>query len=160
MLDVHRGMSGLAVVAVGLHVAALVADSYLHFGVKEVLVPLASTWRPVPVAAGVVAAWVLAIVQATSLARRRTILGWQLSHRAWRRIHRLSYAAWIGAVGHTITAGTDALRPGIAALGAGATTAVLVYVAVRVSTRRARRQPVRRDLAAPERLPVDVARRR
>ena len=29
-----------------LHVAALVADSYVDFGLADVLVPLASSWKP------------------------------------------------------------------------------------------------------------------
>ena len=72
LLDLHRYLGALAVVFTGIHVGALIADSYVHFDVVDVLVPFASSWRPGAVAWGVVAVWLLAAVELTSLAKRRT----------------------------------------------------------------------------------------
>src|SRR5690348_10185557 len=62
ILDLHRWLGGLAVIFTGVHVGALLLDQYVHFGVKEVLVPFASSWRPAAVAWGVVALYMLLAV--------------------------------------------------------------------------------------------------
>ena len=101
MLAMHRWFSGLAVTGVAIHIAALVADSYVHFGTKEILVPMASSWKPGAVTLGVVAMYLLVLVQATSLAMKR------LPKRVWRGIHMSSYVlTWLVFV-HAGLAGTD-----------------------------------------------------
>jgi predicted ferric reductase len=101
MLAMHRWFSGLAVTGVAIHIAALVADSYVHFGAKEILVPMASSWKPGAVTLGVVAMYLLVLVQATSLAMKR------LPKRVWRGIHMSSYVlTWLVFV-HAGLAGTD-----------------------------------------------------
>jgi len=101
LLDLHRFLGAAAVVFVGVHVAALVADDYVHFGVADVVVPLRSSWHPVAVAWGVVAAWLLIAVEVTSLLRA------QLPLVLWRRVHYLSFGVFVLATVHGATAGTD-----------------------------------------------------
>ena len=101
LLDLHRWLGGTALAFTGVHVAALLADQYVHFGVAEILVPFTSSWRPVAVAWGVVAAYLLLAVELTSLARNR------LSKRAWRRVHTASFVLFVVATIHGLTAGTD-----------------------------------------------------
>lgn len=103
--EVHRFTSGAAVVFTLGHVGSLVADSYVHFSWKEVLVPFASQWKPGPVAWGITAAWLLLAVQITSLLRNR------LKRTTWRRVHSLSFALFAAAAFHTMTAGSDARNP-------------------------------------------------
>lgn len=104
-LDLHRFLAGTAVGFTGLHVAGLVADTYVHFGAAEILVPFASTWRPREVALGVVAFYLLVAVEATSLLRRH------LPRRAWRGVHLTSYLLFWVATFHLLTAGTDSTSP-------------------------------------------------
>ena len=101
LLSVHRALGGLAVTFLGVHLLAIVADSYVHIGVVDVLVPFASGWRTVAVAWGIVAAWLLAAVEATSLVRHR------LPTKAWRWIHLSSYATFVASTIHLFTAGSD-----------------------------------------------------
>jgi predicted ferric reductase len=101
LLDLHRWLGGTALAFTGVHVVALLADQYVHFGVAEILVPFTSSWRPVAVAWGVVAAYLLLAVELTSLARNR------LSKRAWRRVHTASFVLFVVATIHGLTAGTD-----------------------------------------------------
>jgi DMSO/TMAO reductase YedYZ heme-binding membrane subunit len=110
LLDLHRHLGGLTVVFVGVHIAALVADNYVHFGLADVFLPFASHWKRGAVAWGVVAFWLLIGVEVTSLLMRRIPKTW------WRRIHLTSYAVAVMATVHLFTAGTDA------------TTAVLRWV--------------------------------
>ena len=46
LLDLHRFLGGLALVFTGVHVGALVLDSYLSFGLMQLLVPFTSSYRP------------------------------------------------------------------------------------------------------------------
>jgi DMSO/TMAO reductase YedYZ heme-binding membrane subunit len=102
MLSTHRYLSMLAIVFVGVHVVALLADSYVQFSLGDVLVPLASSWHPVAVGWGVVAMYLLVAVEVTSLVRAR------LSPKVWRGVHMLSYVLLGLVTIHLLTAGTDA----------------------------------------------------
>lgn len=108
LLDLHRFLGALATIFAVVHVAALVADGYVHFGVTDVLVPLASSWKPGPVAWGIAGFYLLLAVELTSLARRR------LPARLWRLVHTASLPLWAFSTAHLLTAGTDA---GNAAVG-------------------------------------------
>jgi DMSO/TMAO reductase YedYZ heme-binding membrane subunit len=101
LLVMHRWLAALAVTCTGLHLVALAADSYVQFGWTEMFVPGASPWKTTAVGIGVVAFWLLVIVQVSSLLMRR------LPRTVWRRVHYLSYAmVWAVSV-HAGLAGSD-----------------------------------------------------
>lgn len=102
LLDLHRFLGGLAVVFTGVHLVGLVLDTYVEFGITELLVPMASSYRPGAVAWGIAALYLLIAVEVTSLLRRR------ISKRAWRMTHMLSFPLFAGATAHGLLAGTDA----------------------------------------------------
>lgn len=137
VLDLHRFLAGTAVIFTGLHVAGLVADSQVHFGAADVLVPFASGWKPGAVALGVVAFYLLAAVEISSLLMRR------IPRRTWRIVHLGSYGLFWFATFHLIMAGTDATNP-VSRLATTLTMAVVVFLTIvralsgrgkRVSTR-------------------------
>ncbi len=133
VLDLHRFLGGLSVVFLGVHIGALVADSYTHFGAAEILTPLASSWKPVPVALGVVAMYGLVAVEITSLAMRR------LPRRLWRVVHLGSFGVfWLSSF-HFLTAGTDARNPLLRGFAILASSTVLYLTSYRVLTARAPR---------------------
>jgi predicted ferric reductase len=105
LLDLHRWLGGLAVTFTGIHLAGLVADTYEHFGLREIAIPFASEWRPEAVAWGVVGLYLLVAVQATSLLMRR------LPRRLWKGVHSLSFVLFFLASMHAAAAGTDASTP-------------------------------------------------
>jgi sulfoxide reductase heme-binding subunit YedZ len=125
VLDLHRYLGGLATAFTAVHVSAVVADTYVHFGLADVLVPFASGWRTGAVAWGVVGLWLLVAVEATSLARRH------LPRALWRRVHYLSLPLFAVATLHGLRAGSDAGSPLaiVAALGA------VVFVAALTAAR-------------------------
>ena len=144
LTDVHRYLGGLAVAMTGLHLTALAADSYSHFGWAETLVPYASSWKPGAVAWGVVAMYLLLVVEVTSLVQRR------LPRRWWKAIHFSSYLLFWMATMHGITAGTDAQTPAFRiglALGVIATT----YAVLARTLSVLRLPPSRRPTATPPR---------
>jgi DMSO/TMAO reductase YedYZ heme-binding membrane subunit len=101
LLSLHRYLGALAVAFIGVHVGAILLDSYTSFGVVNVLVPFTGSWNPLAVAWGIVAMYLLLAIEITSLVRDR------LSVRAWRTVHLLSYFLFATATVHMITAGTD-----------------------------------------------------
>ena len=117
----------------------------MAFGLVDLLVPLASDWKPLPVAAGVLAVWALVVVQVSSLARR-----W-LSKRAWRAIHLTSYGAYWLASLHGTFAGTDAANPLYVATSVVTLAAVVFAASYRVLTAPQRsRRPGRRERAVAD----------
>lgn len=140
LLDLHRWLGGLALVFTGVHVGAILADSYVHFGLASVLVPLASRWHPVAVAWGIVSLYLLAAVEVTSLLRRR------LSNRLWRRVHFLSFPLFVLSTVHGLTAGTDGRKPMVVITAALTAGAVAILTTARAD---ARTQPPSRPRPAP-----------
>ena len=150
LLDLHRFLGGLATVFVGVHVVALVADSYVSFGPAELLIPMASAWKPGPVAWGVVALYLLVAVEVTSLARKR------LPVKLWRATHMASFPLWAFATVHTLTAGTDAGHPAVVLLSIASLGGVLFATVVRfLSPRSAARAAAR--TAPPSAEPTAAA---
>ena len=71
VLDVHRMLGGLALAMTALHVISILLDSFVHFGLTDVLVPFATGWKSTAVAVGIIAAYLLLAVEITSLLRQR-----------------------------------------------------------------------------------------
>ena len=143
--DLHRFLGGTAVVFVAVHVGSILADSYVHFGVADVLVPLSAKWHPVAVAWGVIAMWLLLAVEVSSLAMRF------LPRRVWHAIHMSSYALFVSATLHGLAAGPDT-RKQVFELVLSATLAVVtLLVLVRIATRKSK-QRARKPDPAPAQL--------
>ena len=102
---------------VGVHVGAILLDTYTDFGITDVLVPFTGSWHPAAVAWGIVGMYLLVAIEITSLLRHR------MSKRAWHAVHLLSYFLFATTTVHMLTAGTD-----VKALVAS-TAAVLLGVA-------------------------------
>jgi hypothetical protein len=101
-LDLHRFLAAVGLTCTGLHLVGLVADSYVHFGATDVLVPFASDWRPGAVALGILSLHLLVVIEVSSLLLRR------LPRRAWHGIHLTSFVAFWATTFHLLAAGTDA----------------------------------------------------
>lgn len=101
MLDLHKHLAFLSIVFTAIHLVALWADSYATFGWAELFVPMASSWKPGPVAWGIVAMYLLVLVQVTSWLKRR------IPRQVWHTIHLASLPMIVMGTIHGITAGTD-----------------------------------------------------
>ncbi|MCX6531272.1 MAG: ferric reductase-like transmembrane domain-containing protein [Actinobacteria bacterium] len=101
LLDLHRWLGALTIFGVALHLVALFADSYVEFSVADLVVPFMSSWRPVALALGVVAMYLLVIVQVSSLMIKK------LPKKIWRAIHFLSYPMFLFVMLHSFLAGSD-----------------------------------------------------
>jgi len=130
LLDLHRYLGGIATVFVGVHMIALLSDTYVHFGLASVLVPFASSWHPVAVAWGISAFYLLLAVEMTSLIRAR------LPRRLWRATHYASFPLFIVATIHALSAGTDAHTWAFELVAALAVMAVVALTALRIGGER------------------------
>jgi sulfoxide reductase heme-binding subunit YedZ len=97
----HRNVSLLAAVFVGLHVLTTLLDGYAPIGVVDVVIPFHSAYRPLWLGLGTVAFDLAAAVTITSLVRHR------VGYRAWRATHWLVYLSWPLALLHSYGTGTD-----------------------------------------------------
>jgi len=147
----HPFLGGTGITVTIVHVAVLMIHGWIPFGWLEVLVPFTSSWRPVALAFGVVAAELLVAVQLSSVARRR------LPRRAWVAIHLTSYGAFWAATVHAATAGTDAASSIVAAGGGVIVVVSMTAIAVRWWRRppASRRRPAAR--AGGRRGPTGLA---
>jgi predicted ferric reductase len=123
LLDLHRWLGALAVVTTAVHILALVADNFVYFGWKQILVPNASAWKTGPVTWGVFAFYLLIVIQGTSLFMKK------LPRKLWHSIHLLSYLLFAIATVHGVSAGTDRSNT-IFLIVASGFTAVVLFAAV------------------------------
>ena len=129
-VEVHRFLSLLALMAVGLHGLLLTLDTSVPIPLTALLVPGTSPYRPLWVAAGVLAAELMLLVHLSF--RFRTRIG----VRNWRRLHFATHLVFAGATAHGLMAGTDSARPWALAMYAGATGAVAALTVWRITTPR------------------------
>ncbi len=126
LLDLHRHLGGLTVLFTGLHMLALVADSYIHFGLVELLIPGTSSWQTGAVSLGVISFWLLMAVEISSLAMKR------IPKKLWRTVHLTSYAVFVLATAHAIAAGTDMSNPLLAWTAVGGILLVIFPLTYRM----------------------------
>jgi predicted ferric reductase len=123
----HRNLSLVAVVFIGLHVLTAVADSYVTIPLTAIVVPLASPYEPVWIGFGAVSADITIAVIVTSLLRRH------LSRRLWRAVHLLAYLSWPVAWVHSISSSHDMLHGWMFPLAIGCALLVVGAVGWRVT---------------------------
>lgn len=125
LTDIHRGFSWLSVTFLAIHMLTLLADPFVKFGMPDLLVPgLASVpglsdWS---LTIGVIAAWLMAIVQLSSLAKNR------IGQRVWHTIHLLAFGVVILGAVHAVETGSEIDNPIVLALGTSAVAVVLLAV--------------------------------
>jgi sulfoxide reductase heme-binding subunit YedZ len=152
--EFHQSLSVAALVSVVTHVGLVLANSHVAFRPVDVLVPLASAWRPLAIAGGVAGLYLAALLVISSYIKGL------VGHRAWRLIHYSSFAAWLTSLGHAVFSGSDTHRPGVLwlyGLSVLAVLCLLTYRAIVSLPLRSGTQTSSRRQRAPARLPVQEA---
>ena len=99
--ELHNFLTLLVLIFVIIHVLAAWIDPFTHFGLNEVLIPLASHYRPIWMAAGIIALYLgLAIGLSTWV---RPLIGYSW----WRRLHVFTLLIYVLATIHGIASGND-----------------------------------------------------
>jgi hypothetical protein len=100
----HEWLGVLTAAFIGVHLLGLATDSYIGFGVQDLLVPFASSYRPGAVAWGVVSLYLSAVTWASATFRQRLP---KRMRPLWKRAHLAAYPLFAFTTVHLITAGTD-----------------------------------------------------
>ena len=149
--DLHPFLGSIGLAALALHIVSVIMDSQSHLGWTQAIVPFTASWNRLGVALGVLALWILAAVEVTSLLRRR------MAKRTWRGVHLTSYvAAWLMAI-HAVTTGTDLKLP-VVAWGSLVIVAVTTVLTVRRVVRRPATTPLPESLASESLVSGGLAR--
>ncbi len=101
LLGWHQTLIWMGLSMLVLHGGAILLDPVMRFGPAAVVIPGAAPWRPITVAAGVVAGYLMLALAVSFRVRRR------IGQRRWRLLHYASFAAFFLALGHALNAGTD-----------------------------------------------------
>ncbi|MFI5260937.1 MAG: hypothetical protein ACHQZR_00115 [Candidatus Limnocylindrales bacterium] len=97
----HKDLALVGLALSALHGLLLLGDHTYAFTPVAIAVPFASPYAPVAVGIGQLAFYVIAIVTGSFYVRRR------IGQRAWRLIHYLTFAGFLGVTAHGIASGSD-----------------------------------------------------
>src|SRR6266516_4444675 len=99
--ELHNFLTLLSTIFLVVHVLAVWIDPFTHFSLKEILIPLASSYRPFWMALGIVGLYLGIAIGISTLLRKRIGYSW------WRRLHVLTLGIFALAALHGIGTGSD-----------------------------------------------------
>lgn len=120
LIAVHEQTALAALISIAAHGLLLLPDHWLHPGLG-IAVPFVIDYRPLAVAAGIVAGYFAALLGLSFYVRRK------IGGRLWRKLHMGTIGVYVLALVHTLTAGTDVGTVWLSAL-LGATVAPIVVL--------------------------------
>jgi predicted ferric reductase len=101
VFELHKFLSILVLLVMAFHGLIMLPDPYAGFSVKELLIPFQSHYRNNAMAAGIITLYGSVFITATFYMKPL------INQRTWRLIHYLTFALFVGALGHGIFSGTD-----------------------------------------------------
>jgi sulfoxide reductase heme-binding subunit YedZ len=137
----HRNLSLLVLVFLGIHIVTSVVDPFAGIAILNTVLPFTGSYRPVWMGLGVLSMELLVALTITSLLRQR------IGFAAWRFIHWAAYACWPLALLHTLGTGSDVRSPWALIASLGCVAAVVLAIAWRLTSNRARISVARRAVA-------------
>src|SRR5579864_348672 len=124
---VHRNVSLLAMVFLGLHIVTSLLDGFAPIRIVDVFIPFISVYRPLWLGFGAVALDLMVAIVITSLLRRR------FGYRTWRITHWAAYASWPVALLHGLGTGSDTKTGWMLVLVGGLVIVMIVAVVSRAT---------------------------
>jgi cytochrome b561 len=106
-LAMHNILSWLAVAFTGLHALALLFDNYFSYTLADLAIPFAGPYRPGWVGLGITGFYLMLLTTISFNFRK------QIGQKRWRQLHYLTFAVYILATVHGMTAGTDSGNAGM-----------------------------------------------
>ena len=145
LMNMHKYLGILALLTLAVHLVTVLLDPTLGFTWANVLIPFTAAWKPLALATGIIAAYLMVPVQV--VARVRARMG-KSGAKWFNRSHLIAYAAWPLATAHYVMAGTDALVPASIMLISSVTLVIVLLLTARgwvprgYFTKRAASRPV------------------
>src|SRR5689334_9501579 len=87
--EMHSFVTLLSLVFIAVHILGVWLDPYTRFGWRDIVVPLATSYRPIWMAAGIVGLYLMLAVWISSQLRAH------ISYSLWRRLHTLTFAVFV-----------------------------------------------------------------
>ena len=104
--DLHEHASLLGLAFGALHAIVLLADGYIGYTLPQLLIPFAAWgYKPFEVGLGQLGFYLLLPITFSFYVRR------QIGTKTWRMIHLTTYLAFVLALVHGLTSGTDSDAP-------------------------------------------------
>ncbi|WP_155859401.1 hypothetical protein [Cellulomonas sp. KRMCY2] len=100
-LRLHIALATFTLAFTVLHVVVLATDPWAQVGWRGALLPLASTYRPVPVTLGVLALWAGLLTGITAR------LAGSIAARIWWPVHKVAAGILVLVWSHSVLAGSD-----------------------------------------------------
>lgn len=123
----HESLAIGSLVATGIHMYFLFNHDYIDFGYRAIFVPGASAWRPLPVALGVIAFYMMFVITVSFYVKK-----W-IGQNVWRAIHMTSFGTFVGAALHGIFSGTDTSSVAVLTMYASSLAIVVMLMVVRIT---------------------------
>lgn len=121
----HEALSLATLLALAVHGATLLGDSFLHPSIADLSIPFVSGYRTFWTSTGIIAFWAMAILGLAYYARAR------IGAQRWRRLHRWVALGWLLGVVHSLGEGSDAGQAWFLAMTAIAVVPPLALLAMR-----------------------------
>ena len=138
---VHRNLSLLVLIFLGIHIVTSVVDPFAGIAVLNSVAPFTGSYRPVWLGLGVLSMELLAALVITSLLRQR------IGFAAWRVVHWAAYACWPLAMLHTLGTGSDVRSPWAVIISLGCVGAVVFAIVWRLISEQPRVRPAVRTVS-------------
>ncbi|MCP4359444.1 MAG: hypothetical protein GY796_15645 [Chloroflexi bacterium] len=103
-LAMHNYLSWSSIALTAFHAFLLLFDKYYTFNLFHLLVPFIGPYNPVGVGLGIIAFYIMLLTAGSFYFRK------QIGQKRWRKLHYLTFAAFILATLHGWTAGTDSVQ--------------------------------------------------
>jgi predicted ferric reductase len=128
LMNLHKYLGSLALLTLAIHLVTVFLDPTLGFTWANILIPFTAAWKPLALATGIIAAYLMVPVQL--VARVRAKMG-KAGATWFNRTHLIAYAAWPLATAHYVMAGTDALVPASIMLISSVTLVIVLLLTAR-----------------------------
>jgi len=123
----HEALSLAALVALVVHVATLLGDTYFHASIADLTIPFVRNYRGPYMAIGIIGGWGMVALGLSYYVRER------IGINRWKILHRFTALAWILGIVHSLGIGTDSGRTWFIAMVAIATGPPLLLLIVRMA---------------------------
>ena len=121
-----------------IHAAVLLGDGYINFNLLHLLIPFTAPYEPFWTGLGVTGFYLTAALTGSFYIRKR------IGQKTWRKLHYLTFLAYVLALIHGLMAGTDAPLPVMKLMYLVSGFSVLFLVYYRLFTMQVKeKKPVR-----------------
>lgn len=125
--EMHSYLALVSLVFIAVHSTAILIDPYIKFGLQDILIPFATSYRTTWVALGIIATYLAIAIWISS--QIRPLIG----HALWRKLHYATFLVYILTTIHGIATGSDTQTPWALTIYALSILTVTTLLSLRLS---------------------------